>query len=219
MGIEVQKRQSAKGPLMIHDSNERGFAIVGIGSSAGGPTTLEKIFAGLPSDLPATFLLSQHMPKGFTEPLARRLSSVSNRPVIEAYHGCMTKADETLIAPGGHNIEILREGLVRVERVPDDAAPTPSINVMTKSIARAYEAKSVGVLLTGMLHDGAEGMKPIKESGGVTIAQDEASSLVYGMPQAALDAGVVDIVTNPLDIPARVADAVEMVLTRPLIIE
>jgi two-component system chemotaxis response regulator CheB len=131
----------------------------------------------------------------------------------------MAKAGETVIAPGGHNIEILRGGLVRVERVPDDATPTPSINVMMKSIARAYGAKSVGVLLTGMLHDGVEGMKAIKESGGVTIAPDEASSLVYGMPQAALDAGVVDIVANVLDIPARVADAVEMVLTRSLMIE
>jgi len=199
---------------MIQDSNGRGYAIVGIGSSAGGPHTLEKIFAGLPSDLPAALFLSQHMPRGFTTALAERLSSVSNWPVTEAYHGCMAKAGEAFIAPGGHNIEILRGGVVKVKRVPRAATPTPSINVMMKSIARACGVRSVGVLLTGMLHDGVEGMKAIKDRGGVTIAQDEESSLIYGMPKAALDAGVVDIVANTLDMPARIASAVEMVLTR-----
>lgn len=199
---------------MIQDFNERGFAVVGIGSSAGGPTTLEKILAGLPRDVPAALLLSQHMPRGLTRPLAERLSSVSDWAVTEAYHGCMAKVGEALIAPGGYNIEILRGRLVRVKRVPDAPTPTPSINVMMKSIASACGGRSVGVLLTGMLHDGVEGMKAIKDSGGVTIAQDEKSSLVYGMPKAALDAGVVDIVANILDMPARIASAVEMVLTR-----
>jgi two-component system, chemotaxis family, protein-glutamate methylesterase/glutaminase len=83
-----------------------------------------------------------------------------------------------------------------------------------KSIARAYGPRSVGVLLTGMLHDGVEGLRAIKEGGGVMIAQDEASSLVYGMPKATLEAGVVDIVADILDIPAEIADAVEIVLAR-----
>ena len=90
---------------------------------------------------------------------------------------------------------------------------------MMKSIARAYGPRSVGVLLTGMLHDGVEGLRAIKESGGVTTAQDETSSLVYGMPKATLEAGVVDIVAGILDIPARIADAVEIVLARSLAVE
>jgi two-component system chemotaxis response regulator CheB len=204
---------------MIHGSNDRGFAIVGIGSSAGGPATLERLFAGLASDLPAAFLVSQHMPKGFTRPLAERLSSVSKWPVIEAHHGCMAKAGEALIAPGGYNMEISRGGMVKLERTPDGAIPTPSINAMMKSIARVYGPKTVGVLLTGMLSDGVNGMKAIKDRGGVTIAQDEASSLVFGMPKAALDAGVVDLVANIVDMPARIANAVEMVVARSLAIE
>lgn len=90
---------------------------------------------------------------------------------------------------------------------------------MMKSIARAYGPRSVGVLLTWMLHDGVEGLRAIKESGGVTIAQDETSSLVYRMPKATLEAGVVDIVADILDIPARIADAVEIVLARSLVVE
>jgi two-component system chemotaxis response regulator CheB len=159
------------------------------------------------------------MPHGFTRPLAERLSSISNLHVSEASHGCITKAGEALIAPGGHNMEILRGGMVRVEKAPGGATPTPSIDVMMKSIARVYGPRSIGVLLTGMLHDGVEGLRAIKESGGVTIAQDEASSLVYGMPKAAVEAGVVDIVADILDIPARIADAVEIVLARSLAVE
>jgi two-component system chemotaxis response regulator CheB len=204
---------------MIQDSNERAFAIVGIGSSAGGPATLERLFAGLASDLPAAFLLSQHMPMGFTRPLAERLSSLSKWSVIEAHHGCMAKIGEALIAPGGYNMEISRGGMVKLERAPDGAIPSPSINVMMKSIARAYGPKSVGVLLTGMLSDGVSGMKAIRDRGGVTIAQDEASSLVYGMPRAALEAGAVDLVANIVDMPARIANAVEMVVARSLAIE
>jgi len=154
------------------------------------------------------------MPNGFTGRLAERLSSLSNLRVSEAYHGCIARAGEALIAPGGHNMEILRGGLVGIERVSDAITPTPSIDVMMKSIAHAYGPKSVGVLLTGMLHDGVEGMKAIKESGGVTMAQDEASSLVYGMPKAALDAGVVDIVVNIFDMSARIANVVQTVLAR-----
>jgi two-component system chemotaxis response regulator CheB len=159
------------------------------------------------------------MPRGFTRPLAERLSSISNMPVSEASHGYVAKVGEALVAPGGHNMEILRGGIVRVEKAPDDTTPTPSINVMMKSIARAYGPRSVGVLLTGMLQDGVEGLRAIKESGGVTIAQDETSSLVYGMPKAAVEAGVVDLVAHILDIPASIADAVEMVLTRSLTVE
>ena len=204
---------------MIQDSCQFGFAVVGIGSSAGGPTALERLFGTLPGDLPATFVLSQHMPHGFTRTLAERLSSISNLHVSEASSGCITKVGEALIAPGGHNIEILRGGMVRVEKAPGGATPTPSIDIMMKSIAHAYGPRSVGVLLTGMLHDGVEGLRAIKESGGVTIAQDEASSLVYGMPKAAVEAGVVDIVADIMDIPARIADAVEIVLARSLVVE
>jgi two-component system chemotaxis response regulator CheB len=101
---------------MIQDSDQHKFAIVGIGSTAGGPAALERLFAGLASDLPAAFLLSQHMPKGFTRPPAERLSSISKWPVIEAHQGCKAKAGEALVAPGRYNMEISRGGIVRLEK-------------------------------------------------------------------------------------------------------
>jgi two-component system chemotaxis response regulator CheB len=203
---------------MIHDSNKRVFAIVGIGSSAGGPAALERLFLDLLATCPS-HSFCRNTCQSFTRPLAERLSSVSKWPVKEAYHGCIAKEGEALIAPGGYNMEISRGGIVRLEGAPDCAITTPSINVMMRSIVRASGPKSVGVLLTGMLSDGVNGMKAIKDRSGVTIGQDEESSLVYGMPKAAFVAGVMDLVANTMDMPARITDAVEMFVARSLAIE
>jgi two-component system chemotaxis response regulator CheB len=199
--------------------DENRFVVVAIGSSAGGPSALESIFSSFPKGLPIAVVLSQHMPSGFTKQFADRLTAVSKLNVMEGYDGCRLRPGEVLVAPGGHNMEVLKGGVIRVEKASQPAAPTPSINVMMKSVAQAYGPMSVGVLLTGMLNDGAEGMKAIKESGGITIAQDEASSVVYGMPKAALEAGAVDTVAHISEIPSKIAGAVEIVLSRPLSVE
>jgi two-component system chemotaxis response regulator CheB len=111
-------------------------------------------------------------------------------------------------------MEVLAGGVIRVERAPKGMAPSPSIDRMMQSVARVYGPMSVGVLLTGMLTDGVEGMRAIKERGGITIAQDESSSLVYGMPKAALKAGAVDIVANISEMPSRIAQAARVILSR-----
>jgi two-component system chemotaxis response regulator CheB len=149
------------------------------------------------------------MPDGFTKPLAERLSAVSQFLVKEGTNGCLLEPGQVFIAPGGHNMEVMRGGVLRVERVPPGSAPTPSIDVMMKSVARTFGPRSVGILLTGMLSDGVTGLKAIKENGGITIAQDEQSSLVYGMPKAAVEAGAAKVVASLLDMPNRITKAVE----------
>jgi two-component system chemotaxis response regulator CheB len=189
------------------------FAVVAIGASAGGPSALELLMSKFPSELPAAIVLSQHMPNGFTKSLAQRLAEVSDLNVKEASSGYTLSIGEMLIAPGGHNMEIRTGGVIRVEKAPE-IGPSPSIDVMMKSTARVYGPRCVGVLLTGMLTDGVEGMKAIKSCGGITIVQDKTSSLVYGMPKAALDAGAADIVAHISDIPGQIMAAVGRVISR-----
>ena len=192
-------------------ANSGSFAVVAIGASAGGPNALEILLSRFPSGIRATIVLSQHMPNGFTKQLAQRLANVSGHNVKEAYNGCKLGVGEILLAPGGYNMEIRVSGVIRLEQAPQ-IGPSPSIDVMMKSAARVYGARCVGVLLTGMLRDGVEGMKAIKGCGGITIVQDESSSLVYGMPKAAIDAGAVDIVAGISDI----ADQIVIAVTRTL---
>lgn len=191
--------------------SENGFAVVAIGASAGGPSALERVLSNFPGQLPAALVLSQHMPDGFTKALAERLSEVSNLQVSEAYDGCMLTEGAVLVAPGGHNMEILEEGKIRVRKAEQNG-PSPSIDIMMKSVAEVYGARSIGVLLTGMLRDGVQGMKAIKNRGGVTIVQDEASSVVYGMPKAALEAGAADVVASISDIQDRIVSAITRIL-------
>ena len=172
---------------------EDGFAVVAIGASAGGPSALERVFSRLPGRLPAALVVSQHMPNGFTKAFAGRLAAVSGLQVREAQNGDVLQAGNVFITPGGHNMEIA-DGRIRLQKAEE--TPSPSIDVMMKSVADAYGSRSVGVLMTGMLTDGVHGMKAIKEHGGVTIAQDESSSLVFGMNKAAVEAGVVDEVAH-----------------------
>jgi two-component system chemotaxis response regulator CheB len=187
------------------------LAVVAIGASAGGPSALEYLLSKFPQEIPAAIVLSQHMPDGLTKALAQRLSEVSGLRVREACDGCVLSAGDALIAPGGHNMETLEEGRIRLQKAAQ-IGPSPSIDIMMKSVAAVYGARSIGVLLTGMLTDGVQGMKAIKNRGGVTIVQDEASSVVYGMPKAALEAGAADIVASISDMPNRIVNAVISVL-------
>jgi two-component system chemotaxis response regulator CheB len=189
------------------------FAVVAIGASAGGPNALEILMSKFRRGLPVAIVLSQHIPGGFTRSLAQRLADVSGLTVREAYNGCTLSVGEMLVAPGGCNMEIRKGGLIRVEKAPQ-IGPSPSIDVMMKSAAKVYGSRCIGVLLTGMLNDGTEGMRAIKGCGGITIVQDETSSVVYGMPKAVIDAGAADIVADISDIPSQIVTAVGIVLSR-----
>lgn len=176
----------------------RGFArpeVVVIGTSTGGPGALREIVPALPADLPVGVLVVQHMPPGFTGPLARRLDSLSAIAVREATDGHLLQPGEVLIAPAGFHMTIAHEAAgKRVIRVGDEPAGTlhkPSADITMISAAEAFGARVMGVILTGMGSDGARGMAAIHQHGGITVGQDEASCVVYGMPRACAERGVL----------------------------
>ena len=182
-----------------------GFACIAIGTSTGGPVALSQILPKLPAGFPIPIVVVQHMPPGFTRPLAERLDATSRIDVVEGADGMPLAAGTAIIAPAGKQLRLLRsKGTVRVA-LGDDAQRSlhvPSVDAMTASVGETYGAGALGVILTGMGHDGVQGLRVLKEHGGYVLGQDEATSVVYGMPRAAAVAGLVDRVI-PLDAVSR----------------
>ena len=165
---------------------------VAIGLSTGGPNALRYLLSQLPSEFPAAVLVVQHMPEGFTEPLARRLDETSALQVKEAQSGDLLLAGRVLICPGNRHIKIRRMPLGNIAVLTDEAAVKghrPSVDVLFRSLAQEFGPDGVAVLMTGMGEDGADGMGEVKAHGGTTIAQNEESCVVYGMPRAAIERG------------------------------
>ncbi|MFH1777660.1 MAG: chemotaxis response regulator protein-glutamate methylesterase [Candidatus Omnitrophota bacterium] len=174
--------------------------VVVIGSSTGGPNALSEILPYFPAEIPATFLIVQHMPAEFTYLMAERLNWQSKISIKEAKDGDSLYAGQALIAPGGYHMLVEKDkvteggGIVRINTSPPVCNVRPSANVLMDSVANIYRSNVIGVLLTGMGNDGAEGMSMIKKAGGKTIVQDKASSVVFGMPAAAIKKGIVDLI-------------------------
>lgn len=171
-----------------------------IGASTGGTEAVRSILTGLPPDAPPVVIV-QHMPGAFTGAFAQRLNACSRVEVREAKDGDCLSSGLALIAPGGRQLELVRSGTnvkVRVYDGPAVSGHRPSVNVLFHSAARVLGERAVGVLLTGMGADGAEGMLELREQGAHTIAQDEATCVVYGMPKEAVALGAVHEV-RPLD--------------------
>ena len=181
--------------------------VVVIGTSTGGPPALQAIIPRLPENLPCAVLVVQHMPVGFTRSLAERLAARSLLRVREAAEGDVVSAGSVFIAPAGQHMKVRRRGRemrIWLDEEPRQALHRPSIDVLMASVAKAYGERAVGVILTGMGSDGVEGMRAIREAGGLTLAESEETCVIYGMPKAAAEAGVVDR-TVPL---SRVADEI-----------
>lgn len=167
---------------------------VAIASSTGGPRALAAILSGLPSDFPAPVLVAQHMAEGFCTGMVEWLNAVSRLPVRMGEHGAVMEPGRVYVSPSERNMAAGADGrLVLLERGPGEIY-RPSCDALLASAADAFGAACVGVILTGMGSDGADGMSRIRAAGGVTIAQDEGSSVVFGMPKAAIDRGCVDLV-------------------------
>jgi two-component system chemotaxis response regulator CheB len=183
-------------------------AIVALGTSTGGPKALEEILPRFPRDLPVPILIVQHMPLGFTAPFARRLNALCPLTVREAAHREPVQPGVVYLAPAGMHMTVERSSdsqpLICLDTHPQDAPHTPSVDVLMKSVARAFGNLALGVIMTGMGSDGAEGMKAIYHRGGFTIGQDEASCAVYGMPRACAEAGVLNRVLPLEQIPAQI---------------
>jgi two-component system chemotaxis response regulator CheB len=168
---------------------------VAIGASTGGPTALQAIIPRLPRDLAAAVLVVQHIPLGFTRYLAERLAVRSAVPVQEARDGDPVAPGRVLIAPAGRHLKLVARGdsvQARLDDEPKESLHRPSADVLMASVARVFGPRSVGVVLTGMGADGAEGLRAIRKAGGRTLAESEESCVIYGMPKAAIEAGVVD---------------------------
>ena len=179
----------------------RGYKIVAIGCSTGGPKALQEILPLFPKDFPAPILVVQHMPKFFVGPFAQRLNELSEIEVREGAADDILKPGLALIAPGGVHMKVgRRNALEAVLTLSTEPAMLhmPSVDVMMTSVAQVFHERAIGVILTGMGQDGMEGMRAIKVSRGRTIAQDETSCVIYGMPKSVVDSGVVDKIV-PLD--------------------
>lgn len=183
-------------PVKPVEAARAGFSnrqIIAIGASTGGVEALSKIVAALPGGLPPIVIV-QHMPPRFTASFAQRMNALGPVRVREAEDRMVLEPGQAVIAPGGFQLEILRQGdryRTRIFSGSVVSGHAPSVDVMFHSVAAMAGAQAVGVILTGMGHDGAEGLLAIHETGAITLGQDQASALVYGMPRVAKEMGAV----------------------------
>jgi two-component system chemotaxis response regulator CheB len=161
--------------------------VVVIGSSTGGPPALTQVVPHLPAGLNAAVVVVQHMPPGFTGALARRLDGLSPLPVSEAAEGDLLAAGRVLVAPGDYHLIVGRDRRVRLDHGPTVHGVRPSVDVTLFSIAEVYGSAVSVAILTGMGRDGADGAARVEAAGGQVFAQDEATSVVYGMPRVTME--------------------------------
>jgi two-component system, chemotaxis family, protein-glutamate methylesterase/glutaminase len=197
-GIQIASPSDVPEPVRrqkVHRVADRAPSkIVAIGISTGGPQSLQYMLSQLPPDFPGCIVVVQHMPEGFTELFARRLDECSALSVKEARSGDLLQAGRVLICPGSKHLKVKRLPMGDVAVLSDDPRVNghrPSADVLFKSVAEEFGQESVGVIMTGMGDDGANGLGIIKAAGGMTIAQSEQSCVVFGMPKAAIDRGSV----------------------------
>lgn len=172
---------------------------VAVGVSTGGPKALQEVIPYFPKDFAVPIIIVQHMPEAFTKPFAERLNSTSELLVKEAEHGEILKPGMAMVARGGKHLRVHRDKLdavIELSPDPQDSLYRPSVNEMMLSVVRAYGGRVLGVVMTGMGNDGCIGMHAIKNAGGKTIVQDEASCVVYGMPKAVVDDGCADKIVS-----------------------
>lgn len=180
--------------------------IVAIGTSTGGTQALEYVLPRLPATVPGLVIV-QHMPAQFTQSFARRLNDLSRIEVKEAVSGDRVVTGRALIAPGGRHMLLKRNGaqyVVDVVDGPPVSRHRPSVDVLFRSVAKSAGANALGVIMTGMGDDGARGMKEMRDAGAPTVAQDEASCIVFGMPKEAIKHGGAAEVAALEDIPAMI---------------
>lgn len=171
--------------------------VLAIGTSTGGPNALVELFAALPADFPVPILVVQHMPPTFTQLLAERLARNSAIPTAEAQAGLPLERGRAWVAPGDYHLSVERDGgrvRTRLSQDPPENACRPAFDPLLRSVARCYGRHCLAVVLTGMGQDGLRGCETVRAAGGQVLAQDEATSVVWGMPGAVVKAGLADAV-------------------------
>jgi two-component system chemotaxis response regulator CheB len=192
-GLRAEARRLSLPPTRVE--------VVAIGASTGGPKALAKLLEGIPSDFQLPIVIVQHMPPIFTRLLAERLGTRTQLQCSEAIEGSALKPRTIWIAPGDQHMTVERErGEIRIRLTNDPPVHScrPAVDPLFLSVADAYGSGALGVILTGMGHDGYKGCERIRDAGGVVLVQDEASSVVWGMPGIVARAGIADRVV-PLD--------------------
>jgi two-component system, chemotaxis family, protein-glutamate methylesterase/glutaminase len=181
-------------------ASQTGMHIVALVGSTGAPAVIAEILTAIGGRSPATFLIVQHMSEGFIAGFASWLTTRTGIPVEVAKDGTPTRAGHGYIAPDGMHMGINADGRIVLSSDPDDDGFRPSGNYLLRSVARAFGARAMGVLLTGMGRDGAAGLLELQKAGGVTVAQNEETSVVFGMPGEAVRLGAVAHVLAPDEI-------------------
>lgn len=180
-------------------SSDMRFPVVVLAASTGGPATVMRMAPGFTRDFPAAVFLVQHMPASFTSQYALQLAEFTNIRVKEAEHNESVQAGVLYICPGGHHLRVAPTGRIQLDATTGRIEGyLPNIDVTMESVAAFAGAMSIGVVLTGMGCDGARGSRAIKAAGGIVLAQDEATSVIFGMPDEAIKTGVVEQVL-PID--------------------
>ena len=199
----VAGRQQPASTVRVGSPSE---GVVVIGSSTGGPSALQQVIPNLPESLPAGVLIVQHMPPGFTRSLAQRLAQMSRLKVSEARAGDKIEPGVALVAPGGYHMVVNRDKAVSLDTSPYVHGVRPAVDVTMESAARVFGNRCLGVVLTGMGTDGTRGASLIRRAGGKVIAQDEMTSVVYGMPRSVAQAGLADRILPIGDVAAAIAE-------------
>jgi len=198
LGGRLQKKEKPLPIQTISTKEKRNFKIIGIASSTGGPKTVRKILSKLPVDFPIPIVIVQHISEGFTKGLVDWWNDECALEVQEGKDGEKLCNGVVYVSPSFVHMTVTKNGRIRLEDTPPVGGHKPAANVLLSSVAEAYPQTAIGIILTGMGDDGAIGIKAIKDAGGFTIAEDEVSCAIFGMPKVAIEMGVIDKVL-PLD--------------------
>lgn len=203
MGDVIAGKSTVRGGL--------GFKVVALGISTGGPRSIFKVLPHLPRDLNAAVIVVQHMPNAFIPPFTQRLDSKTSMACRETDAGMALEPGNIYVARGGYHLKLVRKSNGRVVIRQTQDPPhlfMPAVDIMMESVVEVFGSDTIGVLMTGMGRDGAEGMVKIKESGGVTIAESKETAVVFGMPYEAVKRGGADIVVPNWDIASKIIKSV-----------
>jgi two-component system, chemotaxis family, protein-glutamate methylesterase/glutaminase len=192
--VRGKKRRRGEGPA----AGEFPYPVVAIASSLGGPKALCTLLRMLPVDFGAPITICQHISQGFTGGFTQWLQNETRLHVVEASDGEILQPGSVFVAPSGYHLTLRADGRCRLDDSPAIMGFKPSCDMLLSSAARAFGKRAIGVVLTGMGRDGAAGLKEIRGRGGQTIAQDESTSVVYGMPREAVENGAAQTVL-PID--------------------
>jgi two-component system chemotaxis response regulator CheB len=207
--IAISARSSSPGTISLRKPAILPASFLAIGSSTGGPQALLKVVSGLGADFELPVLITQHMPATFTGILADHLSKAANREVKEASDGDLVKPGCIYVAPGDFHMTVDKDGadmVIRLNQDPPENFCRPAVDVMLRSLAKHYGNRLLTVILTGMGQDGFLGGKEVVDAGGTIIAQDEASSVVWGMPGAVANGGLCSAVVSLEKVSAKIRE-------------